>query len=191
MLNPPTSYYPSSYSHIRFVLYTHFGAHSVCEAFKSHFPGICICIQSSERVSRFSDRFATQSSYGNGSLHQTSTRPLSAMIASTSASLILGLNLTSKGSGCVFIVSVNANTSMGADGSSEIRNAQRWSAVFMNTVLKCSRLRKRQMKVRRGMDIPVCYVLTRTSTEYIGSSVGSNVRLALQPTVSRNRTGRP
>jgi hypothetical protein len=64
------------------------------------------------------------------------------MIDSSSATLILGSNLTWKGNGCVFIASKNASTSRGADGSSEIRNAQRWSAVFKNTDLK-----------RRGIDL--------------------------------------
>jgi len=52
--------------------------------------------------------------------------------------LILGSNSTSKGNGWVFMLSVKASVSMGADGGSEIRNAQRCRAVFMNTDLSAT-----------------------------------------------------
>jgi hypothetical protein len=71
----------------------------------------------------------------------------------------------------VFIVSKKASTSRGADGSSEIRNAQRWRSVLMNTDLKRGQgridVKSCQVKTQRGRDIPVCYMLTRASTECV------------------------
>lgn len=46
---------------------------------------------------------------------------------------ILGLKMTLNGNGWLFTASVNAMLSIGADGSSEISNAQRSIAVLMNT----------------------------------------------------------